>query len=155
MRIRLLVIAGRVRAWVREGFEEYRQRLPRECRLELVEVSSPRRAARGDVERLKREQSARLLAAAGGCRLIALDQRGRQLDSRGLASWLGDWMAAGQDVALLVGGAEGLSSECLAAAEVRWSLSPLTLPHALVRIVVAEQVYRAWSMLASHPYHRA
>ncbi len=154
MRIRVLVVGGRVHSWVRDGFEEYRARLPRECRLELVEVSAPRRSKKANVERLKQEQGERLLAAARGCRVIALDQRGRTLDTRGLASWLGAWMEAGRDVALLIGGPDGLSRDCLAAAETSWSLSPLTLPHGLVRIVVAEQCYRAWSLLASHPYHR-
>lgn len=155
MRIRLLVIAGRVGPWVREGFEEYRTRMPRECRLELVEISVPKRASKWDLERLKREQGDRLLAASRGCRVIAMDEVGRQFDSRELASSLRDWMVDGRDVALLVGGPDGLSAECRAAAEQSWSLSRLTLPHALVRIVVAEQCYRAWSLLAGHPYHRA
>lgn len=155
MRIRLLVVGSRVDAWVRDGFEEYRSRLPRECRLELVEVGAPKRSPKSDLERLKREQGIKLLAAARGCRVVVLDERGRQFDTGELATSLRAWMEDGRDVAMLVGGPDGLSPECLAAAEYSWSLSRLTLPHALVRIVVAEQCYRAWSVLAGHPYHRA
>ena len=149
------MIGSRVDAWARDGFDAYRSRLPRECRLELVEVTPPRRSANAGVERLKQEQGTRLLAAARGCRVIAMDERGRQFDSRALAATYRDWMVQGQDVALLVGGPDGLSAECLSAAEFQWSLSRLTLPHALVRVVIAEQCYRAWSLLVGHPYHRA
>jgi 23S rRNA (pseudouridine1915-N3)-methyltransferase len=95
-----------------------------------------------------------MLAASEGCERICLDVRGEALDTPGLAARLQRWLAGGRDVALLVGGPDGLADECLAAADWRWSLSPLTLPHGLVRVVAAEQLYRAWTVLANHPYHR-
>ena len=96
-----------------------------------------------------------LAAIPKGCLVIALDVKGKTWSTDELSTQLDNWMAGGQDVALLVGGPEGLATSCLEAARVRWSLSPLTLPHPLVRVVVAEQLYRAWSILRNHPYHRA
>ena len=96
-----------------------------------------------------------LAAIPRGALVVALEVGGRAWDTETLSARLGDWMQGGRDLALLVGGPEGLSAECLARAELRWSLSPLTLPHPLVRVVLAEQLYRAWSLLRGHPYHRA
>ncbi|WP_296898280.1 23S rRNA (pseudouridine(1915)-N(3))-methyltransferase RlmH [Thiohalocapsa sp.] len=109
----------------------------------------------GELPRLRRDEGARILAAVPArARVVALDLRGRAWSSEQLASELAGWLADGRDIALLVGGPNGLSDACLARAEQRWSLSPLTLPHPLVRVLVAEQLYRAWSQLQGHPYHR-
>jgi 23S rRNA (pseudouridine1915-N3)-methyltransferase len=154
MRILLCAVGTRPPDWVRLGFEDYARRLPHETRLDLVEVpAADRRNGRGEA-RWREEEGARLLQAAGSARCIALDVRGRPWSTEDLAGRLGDWRMEGGDVALLVGGPDGLDDAVLKAAEARWSLSPLTLPHALVRIVVAEQVYRAWTLVAGHPYHR-
>jgi 23S rRNA (pseudouridine1915-N3)-methyltransferase len=96
-----------------------------------------------------------LKAIPKGCRIVALDVGGKAWSTEQLSDQLGQWMGAGPDIALLVGGPEGLAEACLQQADGRWSLSPLTLPHPLVRVVVAEQLYRAWSLLRNHPYHRA
>jgi len=149
--------------WVEQGFAEYVKRLPPECTLELTEIEPARRGksrgkAAGSValrHRLRADEGDRLLKAIPADALvIALDVSGRTWSTEQLADRLQDWMASGRDIALLVGGADGLSAECLARADLRWSLSPLTFPHPLVRVMLAEQIYRAWSILAGHPYHR-
>lgn len=155
MRLRLIAAGSRVPAWVEEGFREYAQRLPRELPLELVEIRLGRRRKGGETARARADEGARMLAGAGEARVVALDAGGRLFDTEGLASELDAWRHAGRDVALLVGGPDGLAPACLERAELCWSLSPLTLPHALVRIVVVEQIYRASSILQGHPYHRA
>jgi 23S rRNA (pseudouridine1915-N3)-methyltransferase len=148
-------VGTRVPRWVEDGFGEYARRLPRALRLELVEVPlADRRDGRGE-GRWRREEAQRLRAAAGrDARVVALDERGRGWSSRVLAERIDDWRLEGRDVAFCIGGPDGLAPEFLAAADDRWSLSTLTLPHALVRIVVAEQLYRAWTLLTGHPYHR-
>lgn len=164
MRIHLISIGQRMPDWVDAGFEDYARRLPPECRLLLKAVpgglagKGRSRAGRiddGELPRLRRDEGERLLAAVPAqARIVALDVGGRGWSSEQLAEKLAGWLAEGRDIALLVGGANGLSEACLARAEQRWSLSPLTLPHPLVRVVLAEQLYRAWSQLKGHPYHR-
>lgn len=142
-------------AWVVQGYEEYARRLTGECSLHLIEVTAQKRGKGADLERIARVEGERLLAAVPrGCRVIALDEGGRSFDTPGLARQLGTWLQDGQDRALLVGGPEGLSAQCRRGADQSWSLSPLTLPHPLVRVLVAEQLYRAWTVLRGHPYHR-
>jgi 23S rRNA (pseudouridine1915-N3)-methyltransferase len=142
-------------AWVEAGYREYAKRLPPECSLHLVEIEPGHRTKRSSPELARREEGERLLAAVPkGARVIALDMRGRAWSSEHVAEELAGWMAAGRDVALLVGGPEGLTEACLARADGLWSLSPLTFPHPLVRVIVAEQLYRGWSILKGHPYHR-
>ncbi|WPL22516.1 Ribosomal RNA large subunit methyltransferase H [Thiorhodovibrio frisius] len=142
-------------AWVEQGFGEYAKRLPKECDLRLVEIDPVPRTKSGDRVRAISLEGERLLQALPkGARVIALDVGGQSWSTEALAAELKRWLASGQDVALLVGGADGLSSKCLARADARWSLSPLTFPHPLVRVILAEQVYRAWTLLQGHPYHR-
>lgn len=142
--------------WVEEGFDEYARRLTGECALQLVEIPARHRGKNADITRILRDEGQRMLAAVpGGSRIIALDVKGKAWDTQTLSRQLEQWLGDGRDVALLVGGPEGISPECLAAAGQKWSLSPLTLPHPLVRVVVAEALYRAWSLLRNHPYHRA
>jgi 23S rRNA (pseudouridine1915-N3)-methyltransferase len=154
LRLRLLAAGTRVPGWVADGYRDYAARMPRECRLELTEIPLGRRTRGRDTARAVADEGRRMLAASEGCERICLDARGEALDTPGLAARLQRWLAGGRDVALLVGGPDGLADECLAAADWRWSLSPLTLPHGLVRVVAAEQLYRAWTVLANHPYHR-
>jgi len=154
VRLRVVAVGTRMPAWVDEGFREYASRMPRECRLELRAVALGRRGRGADPARAIREEGQRLLKSSEGCCRVCLDVRGAAVDTPGLARALAGWMRAGQDVALLVGGPDGLAQECLDAASWRWSLSPLTLPHGLVRVLLAEQMYRAWTVLAGHPYHR-
>ncbi len=156
MKIHLIAVGERMPRWVQEGFAEYARRLPRECALQLVEITPGRRGKGADTARAVREEGERMLAAIPkGARVIALEVNGRPWSTEQLAGQLEKWLAGGSDVALLVGGPEGLSAAARKAAAQQWSLSPLTLPHPLVRVIVAEQLYRAWSILANHPYHRA
>ena len=155
MRIHLIAVGNRLDAWVYQGYEEFAKRLSQDCTLQLIEIPAIKRGKNADIERITREESQKMLAAIPkGARVIVLDIHGRQRSTEELAGKLADWLQGGQDDALLVGGPEGLSADCLARADETWSLSKLTLPHPLVRIVVAEQIYRAWSVLNNHPYHR-
>lgn len=155
MRIHLIAAGTKMPSWVQEGYEDYAARLPSGCKLLLKEIPLGASRSGGDARKAVQEESARMLAALPeGAGVTALDVRGKALDTEALAKLLNQWLQAGRDQALLVGGPDGLAPECLAKAALKWSLSPLTLPHGLVRVVVAEQLYRAWSILKNHPYHR-
>lgn len=155
MRIHLLAVGKQMPAWVQQGFEEYRKRLPSQCELVLHEISAGRRGKNSDIDRILRDEGERLLAAVPArARVIALDRMGRQLNSPGLAAELERAMQEGEDWAWLIGGPEGLSPHCLQVARSHWSLSALTLAHPVVRVVLAEQLYRAWSIVQGLPYHR-
>ena len=155
MRIHLIAVGSRMPAWVEAGYGDYAKRLPSECALQLHEVPAGRRGRNADLARLTREEGEKMLAAVPkGARVVALEVTGRPWSTEQLAEQMAVWRQEGRDVALLVGGPEGLAEACRERAERQWSLSPLTLPHPLVRIVVAEQLYRAWSILQGHPYHR-
>jgi 23S rRNA (pseudouridine1915-N3)-methyltransferase len=156
VKVRLIAVGTRMPKWVAAGVAEYEPRLPREWRFELVEIPVATRGSNADIARLKRAEGEKMLRAIpAGAEVIALDERGEALSTVEWAAAVRDWQRHGRDVALLVGGPDGLAPECLARATRRWSLSKLTLPHALVRVFVLEQLYRAWSVAAGHPYHRA
>ncbi|RDH86715.1 MAG: 23S rRNA (pseudouridine(1915)-N(3))-methyltransferase RlmH [endosymbiont of Escarpia spicata] len=156
MKIHIISVGNRMPRWVTEGYEEYARRMPAECGLKLVEINPGHRGKNADMQRTLHDEGERMLKAIPkGCQVIALDVQGSSWGTEKLSQKLGAWMGDGRDLALLVGGPEGLAPDCLARAEGRWSLSPLTMPHPLVRVVVAEQIYRAWSLLRNHPYHRA
>lgn len=156
MRIRLLAVGTRMPDWIVAGFAEYAGRMPHECRLELTEIPPAPRGKNTDIVRAKQLEGEKILKALPRDALvIALDEHGRELSSTDWARELGVWMQSGRDTCLLVGGADGHAPEVLARADARWSLSKLTLPHALVRVLVAEQLFRAWSLRVNHPYHRA
>lgn len=155
MKVRLIAVGTRLPKWVVAGVAEYQPRLPREWRFELVEIPVAERGANADVERLKRAEGGKMLRAIpAGADVVALDERGELLATADWARAVQGWQREGRDVALLVGGPDGLAAECLARAQRRWSLSKLTLPHGLARVLVLEQLYRAWSVTANHPYHR-
>lgn len=155
MRIHLISVGDRMPRWVDEGYREYAKRMPPECSLHLVEIAPGRRGKGMDPRRAVEAEAARMLRALPGNVLaIALDLQGKNWSTERLSARLRGWLADGRDMALLVGGPEGLARECLDRADERWSLSPLTFPHPLVRVILAEQLYRAWSLLKGHPYHR-
>lgn len=154
MRIAVISASNKQPDWVRAGFDTYAKRLRGSVQLELREVGLARRPAAA-LPRQIADEGARMLAAAPkGAHLVALDVSGRAFSTEDLAARLEHWIASGQPVGLLIGGPDGLAPECLERAGERWALSALTLPHGLARIVVAEAVYRAWSLLERHPYHR-
>ena len=140
-------------AWINEGYQEYAKRLSRACRLELIELAQPKSGAAG----LQKRQEGKILLdhIPGGNHVVALDGQGSSWDTATTAKQLEYWKGLGCDVTLMIGGPEGLSDECLERSDQRWSLSQLTFPHPLVRVIVAEQLYRAESILQNHPYHRA
>ena len=151
-----MAVGTRMPAWVRDGFNEYQRRLPRECSLELIEIPVAQRGKNADIARLKRAEAERIIKSLQrDAIVIAFDEGGESLSTGQWARSLADWLQQGRDVALIIGGPDGLASEALARADRKWSLSRLTLPHGLVRILVAEQVYRAWTLVTNHPYHRS
>lgn len=142
-------------SWIQEGFNEYARRMPPEIRVELVELKPEERGAGKNAEKAKAIEGERLLAALPeGGTLIALDEHGRSVATRGLSVMLSGWMRDASRPVFAIGGADGLSEAVKERADKLVSLSALTLPHGLVRVVLAEQLYRAWSILARHPYHR-
>ncbi|MFA5548420.1 MAG: 23S rRNA (pseudouridine(1915)-N(3))-methyltransferase RlmH [Porticoccaceae bacterium] len=155
MRLRILAVGTRMPGWVTEGFNEYRKRLPPEIRVELVELPLGPRGKGQPLERaMEREGEAMLKAIQPGDGVIALDVPGKPWSTGQLAHQLRAWQESGKNHSLLIGGPDGLAPACLARADQSWSLSPLTLPHPLVRILLIEQLYRAWSLNAGHPYHK-
>ncbi|MGX2031721.1 MULTISPECIES: 23S rRNA (pseudouridine(1915)-N(3))-methyltransferase RlmH [Methylocaldum] len=155
MRIHLVAVGNRMPDWVTEAYSEYAKRLPRECELALKEIAPAKRGKNADIVRLTEDEGERMLAALPrDVHVVALDVAGKEWSTPDLAAALARWLESGRDVALLVGGPDGLSPACLERANQRWSLSKLTFPHPVVRIIVAEQIYRAWSILQHHPYHR-
>jgi len=154
MKCRIIAAGTRLPAWIGAGFHEYEQRLTRPIRLELKEIALSARHA--DVERARdREGEAMLQALRRDDHVVALEVGGRSMSTEQLAQWLKERLSSGTDVAFLIGGPDGLAPACRARAALQWSLSPLTFPHGLVRIMLAEQLYRAASLIAGHPYHRA
>lgn len=155
MQIQLISVGERMPLWVQEAFGEYAGRLPRDCRLLLKEISPARRSKTSGPAQWRAQEGERLLAAVpDNAHVVALDASGRQWSSLELADALRRWQGIGRSVSLLVGGPDGLAANCLQRADEIWSLSRLTFPHSLVRVLIAEQFYRAWSLLHHHPYHR-
>ncbi len=155
MRINLIAVGTRMPAWVEAGVDEYRKRLPPELSLQIREIPLGKRGKNADIARAMAQEGEAMLAAIGARdRVVALEVKGRAWSTEQLAQQLAAWQMSGDDVALLVGGPDGLAPNCQARANERWSLSPLTLPHPLVRVLLAEQLYRAWSINNNHPYHR-
>jgi 23S rRNA (pseudouridine1915-N3)-methyltransferase len=159
MRLLILAVGHKMPGWVSMGFEDYARRMPRDMPLQLVEIRpQPRGGADtpAQIDRMLKLEAQRLRAAVpGGATCIALDERGRSASTEELARRLEGWRQAGSDVAFLIGGADGLDIELKRSAQLMLSLSAMTLPHQLVRVLLAEQLYRAASLLQGHPYHRA
>ncbi|MDO6746835.1 23S rRNA (pseudouridine(1915)-N(3))-methyltransferase RlmH [Gilvimarinus sp. 1_MG-2023] len=156
MRIKLIAVGTRMPSWVVEGYGEYAKRLPRgDMSVELVELPLAKRGKNADIPRAMESEGEAMIAAIGkGDRVIALDVQGRSFSTEKLAEKLATWRMDGQGISLLVGGPDGLSAKALALADEKWSLSALTLPHPLVRVLLMEQLYRAWTVLHNHPYHK-
>ncbi|PMR76933.1 23S rRNA (pseudouridine(1915)-N(3))-methyltransferase RlmH [Billgrantia endophytica] len=155
MKVRLLAVGTRMPAWVNEGVEEYRRRLPRDFALVIEEVPPGQRGKNADVARAVSLEAQRIRDRLRGEEFtVALEVGGKAWSTERLAQEAEEWRLEGRDVVLMVGGPDGLSPELSGSADRRWSLSPLTLPHPLVRVILAEQLYRAWTLMVGHPYHR-
>lgn len=155
MKLRIVAVGQKPPDWVAAGFADYARRLPRELALKLVEIPvAPRKQL--PVERARRQEGERMLEQLSPRDwVVALDVGGGVVTTEGLAHQLAAWQQQGRDVAFLIGGPDGLDATCLARADERLSLSALTFPHGLVRVMLAEQLYRAWTLHSGHPYHRA
>jgi len=155
MKIKLLAVGTKMPSWVTQGYDEYARRMPSDMQLQLQELGLGFRGKSADLKRAIAKEGEQMLAAIPAQDyVIALDVLGNPWSTQQLAKQCGDWRMSGRNVTLLVGGPDGLDPACVARADQRWSLSPLTLPHPLVRVVLAEQIYRAWSLLNNHPYHK-
>lgn len=155
MRLRILAIGNKMPAWVTLGFQEYAKRFPASCPLELCEIAAEKRTPHSDLPRLVEKEGDKLLSIVKSThRIIALDVNGKSPSTEALAVQMAEWQREGKNIDFLIGGPDGLSEACLKQANNLWSLSPLTLPHPLVRIVLTEQLYRALMILQGHPYHR-
>ncbi|ANO51987.1 23S rRNA (pseudouridine(1915)-N(3))-methyltransferase RlmH [Woeseia oceani] len=156
MHIRLIAVGDRQPAWVDTAFKDYAGRLPRPWKFALQTIATSRRRRHGDSSGARSEECEKILGKlANGERVVMLDERGSQLGSTELASSINDWQSDGRDVCFVIGGPDGLDEHCMARADFTWSLSRLTLPHGLARVVCVEQLYRACTVLEGHPYHRA
>ena len=156
VKCRLIAAGTRLPEWVNEGFREYQRRLRTPLVLDLVEIPvAARRAGENPRRSIAREGEHMLAALAREDYVVALEVSAKSMTTEQLSIWMSERMREGRPLAFLIGGPDGLSDACRARADQSWSLSPLTLPHGLARVVVAEQIYRAMSMLAGHPYHRA
>jgi len=155
MRIKLLAVGTKMPQWVIQAYQEYAQRMPAVAQLELVEIAAKKRGKTADTARILRDEGEALRAAVPkGALTIALDRKGKQVDTEGLARKLQRWIDDSQDVAILIGGPEGIDPDYLNSIQTKWSLSALTFAHPVVRVMLAEQLYRAWSINANLPYHR-
>jgi 23S rRNA (pseudouridine1915-N3)-methyltransferase len=155
MRLLLAAVGTRMPGWVEEGFTEFAKRMPRDCPLQLIEVKAePRTSGKTPAAMMSAEAERLRSALPARRRLVVLDEHGDDLTTRALSDRMRRWMGEGDDVAVVIGGPDGLDPAFKGEAHERIRLSSLTLPHAMVRIIVAEALYRAWSLLNNHPYHR-
>jgi len=155
MQINLIAIGSKMPKWVEDGYQEYAKRLPADWRLNLIEIPAQKRGKNADMVRITEKEGERMLAAIPvNSRVVTLSIKAKAYTTEQLAGQLQTWREDGRSISLLIGGPEGLAPACIAKAENHWSLSPLTLPHPLVRVIVAEQIYRAYTIVSQHPYHR-
>ena len=155
MKLWIIAVGNKMPAWVDMGFSEYAKRMPPEAKMQLIEIKAEKRSAGKSLIQVLDAERGRILASLPrNCQRVVLDEGGRALSTEQLAQNLAVWMQAGRDVAFVIGGADGLHEEIKNDADTRLSLSAMTLPHALVRVVLAEQLYRAVSLMNNHPYHR-
>jgi len=155
MQIDLIAVGKRMPTWIDEGFKEYAKRLPKNINFNLIEINPTIRGKNNSAENYKQKEEGNINAAlAEKSVIIALDEHGKTISSQKLATQLQTWNDENQHISLIIGGADGLSDAIKKKASQLWSLSDMTLPHGLVRVMIAEQIYRAWSITQNHPYHR-
>jgi 23S rRNA (pseudouridine1915-N3)-methyltransferase len=154
LKLRILSVGHKMPDWVETACSEYLKRMPREASVEIVEIKPDKRASGKNAEVVQEAEAKRILEAAGKDYLIALDERGQEVTTVQLAARMETWLTSGRDIALIIGGADGLHASVKSRADWLWGLSKLTLPHGMVRVLLAEQLYRAWTVIQHHPYHR-
>lgn len=155
MKIQIIAVGNRMPTWIIEGTNEYLRRFPPEFSVSFCEIAPNKRSKTLDLEKIKELEGEKCISAIGkGNRVIALEVLGKQWSTKQLATEIEQWKMDGRNVSLLIGGPEGLSEQCRQIAQQQWSLSPLTLPHPMVRVIVTEALYRAYSVTQNHPYHR-
>ena len=155
MKVHLIAVGKKMPDWINTGYAEFSKRMPPELQINLIEVTPSTRNKSTPIEKNIKEEGEHIQSAIpANSRLIVLDENGKHFSSIDLSKKMEDWLPMGQDIVLVIGGADGIDPMIKQQADERWSLSSFTLPHALVRVVVAEQLYRAWSILKGHPYHR-
>jgi len=155
MKIQLIAVGTKMPDWVEKGYQEYARRFPKELQLELLEINAGKRGKNADIKRiLKKEGELTLAAIPKGNKIVTLEVTGKAWTTEQLANEMTGWQREARNISLLIGGPEGLAPECIENSEQRWSLSALTLPHPIVRIIVAESLYRAYTLTINHPYHR-
>ncbi len=156
MKIRILTVGGKMPGWVTQGCQEYLKRMPRDLPIDMIEIPLGNRGKKGDARKaLQQESDAMLAAIPDKHHVVALEVKGRAWSTEQLAQQLDTWQLNAAPVDILIGGPDGLSDACRQRANQQWSLSNLTLPHPIVRVLLAEQLYRAWTVNQHHPYHRA
>jgi 23S rRNA (pseudouridine1915-N3)-methyltransferase len=154
MKLRIISVGHKMPSWVETACVEYTKRMPREATVEIIDIKPEKRAAGNSTDNIQLIEAKRILEAVGKDFCVALDERGQEVTTLQLADKFKDWQASSRDVALIIGGADGLHSSVKQKADWLWGLSKLTLPHAMVRVLLAEQLYRAHSVITNHPYHR-
>ena len=154
MKISLIVVGKKTPEWIQSGIKHYQKQLPKAMNFKIVEIESQNRKLK-DIQQIKNTEGNLLIdASVGSNMVIAFDEKGTQQSTKDLAKYLIKWQQTGDNVSLLIGGADGLSDDCKSNANNIWSLSKLTLPHLVARLIVVEQLYRANSLIINHPYHR-
>jgi 23S rRNA (pseudouridine1915-N3)-methyltransferase len=154
MKLRIISVGHKMPSWVETACAEYTKRMPREANVEIIDIKPEKRAAGNSTENIQLIEAKRILEVIGKDYCIALDERGQEVTTMQLSDKFRDWQASGRDVALIIGGADGLHTSVKQKADWQFSISKLTLPHAMVRILLVEQLYRAHSVIINHPYHR-
>ena len=155
MKVHLIAVGKKMPEWINSGYAEFSKRMPPELQIDLIEITPSVRNKTTPTEKNIKEEGKRIQSAIpANSRLIVLDEKGKNFSSIALSKKMESWLPMGQDIVLVIGGADGIDPKIKQQADEKWSLSSFTLPHALVRVVVAEQLYRAWSILKGHPYHR-
>ncbi|MFT5425288.1 MAG: 23S rRNA (pseudouridine1915-N3)-methyltransferase [Gammaproteobacteria bacterium] len=155
MRIHLIAVGKKMPEWINSGYTEFSKRMPPEMKINLIEITPSVRNKSTTTEKNIKEEGERIqFAIPSNSRLIVLDEKGKNFSSIELSKQMESWLPMGQDISIVIGGSDGIDPLIIQRADKTWSLSSFTLPHALVRVVIAEQLYRAWSILQGHPYHR-
>lgn len=154
MHIKILAVGQKMPEWINQGYQHFQQRLPRQWNVELIEIQSAKRTKSTSAAQALAQESERILSLLPvHSFIVALDVKGQQISTEHLADKLQQWQMTGRDLYFLIGGADGLSAQCLARADFHWSLSALVFPHGIARLLLIEQLYRAWSIINHHPYH--